>query len=92
LYTSVLLVPILSNPTNGESESESFVTTEGQSASLSPGISTHLELRPDVYYCQTVAGLLMWGVLSDEKTGLSFVIAAGPRKRNHSRVRVPWST
>jgi hypothetical protein len=29
-------------------------------------------LRPDIYYCCTVAGLLMWGSLSDERTGLSF--------------------
>jgi hypothetical protein len=29
-------------------------------------------LRPDLYYCQTVAGLLMWGALSDARTGLSF--------------------
>jgi hypothetical protein len=29
-------------------------------------------LRPDVYCCQTVAGLLLWGALSDERTGLSF--------------------
>jgi hypothetical protein len=36
------------------------------------------------YYCQTVAGLLMWGALSDERTGLSFTIAAGPRQRSHS--------
>jgi hypothetical protein len=38
--------------------------------------------RPDFYYCQTVAGLL-WGFLSDERTGLSFIIAAGLRKRSH---------
>jgi hypothetical protein len=31
----------------------------------------------------------MWGALFDEKTGLSFVIAAGSRQRSHSRVRVP---
>jgi hypothetical protein len=37
-------------------------------------------LRPDFYYCQTVAGLLMWGALSDERTGLLFTIAAGPRQ------------
>jgi hypothetical protein len=30
----------------------------------------------------------MWGALSDGSTGLSFTIAAGPRQRNHSRVRV----
>jgi hypothetical protein len=28
--------------------------------------------------------------LSDERTGLSFTIAAGPRQRSHFRVRVPW--
>jgi hypothetical protein len=32
----------------------------------------------------------MWGgALSDERTGLSFIIAAGPRQASHSRVRVP---
>jgi hypothetical protein len=48
--------------------------------------------RPDLYYCQTVAGLLMCGALSDEMTGLSFAIAAGTRQRSHSRVRVPWNS
>jgi hypothetical protein len=49
-------------------------------------------LRPDFYYCLTVAGLLIWGVLSDESTGLSFTIAVGPRQRSHSWVRVPWDS
>jgi hypothetical protein len=31
----------------------------------------------------------MWGALSDERTGLPFTIAAGPRHRSHSCVRVP---
>jgi hypothetical protein len=44
--------------------------------------------RPDFSYCQTVAGLLVWGALSDERADLSFTIAAGPRQRSHSRVRV----
>jgi hypothetical protein len=30
--------------------------------------------------------------LSDERTGLSFTIAAGHRQRSHSRVRVPWDS
>jgi hypothetical protein len=34
----------------------------------------------------------MWGALSDERTGLSFTIAAGPSQRSHSRVRVPWDS
>jgi hypothetical protein len=29
----------------------------------------------------------MWGALSDERTGLSFTVAAGPRQRSRSRVR-----
>jgi hypothetical protein len=32
----------------------------------------------------------MWGALSDERAGLSLTIAAGPRPRSHSWVRVPW--
>jgi hypothetical protein len=52
-------------------ESESYVTTDGQPASLSWNKAPIWGLRPDFYYCQTVAGLLMWGALSDERTGLS---------------------
>jgi hypothetical protein len=40
----------------------------------------------------TVAGLLIWGALSDERTGLSFTNAPGRRQRSHSRVRVPWDS
>jgi hypothetical protein len=70
-------------------ESESYVTTDGQSASLSWMKAPTWGLRPDLYYCLTVAGLLIWGALSHERTGLSFTIAAGPRQRSHFRVRVP---
>jgi hypothetical protein len=66
-------------------ESESYVTTDGQSASLSWRKAPIWGLRPDFYYCPTVADLLMWGALSDEKTGLSFTIADGARQRSHSR-------
>jgi hypothetical protein len=40
--------------------------------------------RPDFYYSQTAADLLIWGTLSDERTGVSFKIAAGPRQRSHT--------
>jgi hypothetical protein len=43
-----------------ESESDSYVTTD----SLSWNEAPIWGLRLDPYYCQTVAGLLMWGVLS----------------------------
>jgi hypothetical protein len=67
------------------------ITTDGQSASLSWNKAPIWGLRPDFYYCQTVAGL-MWGALSDERTGLSFAIAASPRQHGHSRVRVSWDS
>jgi hypothetical protein len=31
-------------------------------------------LRPDFYYCQTVAVLLIWGARSDDRTCLSFTV------------------
>jgi hypothetical protein len=72
-----------------QSESESYVTTDGESASLSWNKASVWVLRPDLYYYQSVASLLMWEALSDQRTGLSFTIAAGLRQHNHSQVRVP---
>jgi hypothetical protein len=68
-------------------ESESYATTDSQSASLSWNKAPIWGLRQDFYYCQTVASLLMWGDLSDERMGVSFTIAAGARQRSHSRTR-----
>jgi hypothetical protein len=70
-------------------ESESYVTTDSQSASVSWNKAPIRGLRPDFYCRRTVAGLFMWGALSDERTGLSFTIAAGPSQRSHSLVRAP---
>jgi hypothetical protein len=78
--------------TLAESEPESYVTTNGQSASLSWNKGPIWGLRPDFYYRRTVASLLIWGALSDERTGLSFTIAAGSSQRSHSRVRAPWDS
>jgi hypothetical protein len=64
-------------------ESESYVTTDGQSASLSWNKAPIWGLRPGFYYCQTVTGLLMWGALSDERADLSFIIASSPRQHSH---------
>jgi hypothetical protein len=44
---------------------------------------------PNIYYCLTVSVLFLWGALSDERAGLSFVYAAGPCQSSLSRVRVP---
>jgi hypothetical protein len=40
-------------------------------------------------YLLTIAGLLTWGTLSDERTGVSLNVTAGPRHRIFSRARVP---
>jgi hypothetical protein len=73
-------------------ESKSYVTTDGQSASLSWPKAPIWDLRPDFYYSQTVERLLMWDAISDEKMGLSFAVVAGPRQRIHSWVPVPWDS
>jgi hypothetical protein len=70
--------------------SQLFKVKVKPSASLSWNEAPIWGLWPDFYYCQTVAGLLMWGALSDERAGLSFTIAAGLHQRSHCRVRVPW--
>jgi hypothetical protein len=75
-----------------ESESESYITTDGQPASLSCTKALIWGIRPDIYSCQTVAGLLMWSAVSVERTGLSFTVAPGPRQRSHFRVQVPWDS
>jgi hypothetical protein len=74
-------------------KSESYITTDGQSASLSWNKASVWGLWLDFYYCQTFVGMSMWGALSDERTGLPFTIAPGPRRYSHFRFRVlcyPW--
>jgi hypothetical protein len=61
---------------------------DGQSASLSWFQVPICGPRPDFLFL-SLAALLVWGALSDERTGLSFAIAAGPYQRSDSRVRVP---
>jgi hypothetical protein len=68
LFVSVLKDAFLTNPIESESE---LCYDRRQSSSLSLNKAPIWGLRPDFYYCQTVAGLLMSGALSDERTGLS---------------------
>jgi hypothetical protein len=55
------------------SSSQSYVRTEGQSASVSWCQAPIWDLRPE-FFCLTVAGLLMLGALSDGRSGLSFTM------------------
>jgi hypothetical protein len=59
---------------------------------VSLGIKHPSGAYDQIFISQTAVGLLMWGALSDERTGLSLTIAAGPRQLSHSRVRVPWDS
>jgi hypothetical protein len=64
--------PLLHTHYSGQSQSKLMLRPTVQSTSLSWNKAHIGGLRPDLYYCQTVAGLLMWGALSAERTGLSF--------------------
>jgi hypothetical protein len=73
-----------------QSQSQSHIATDGQSVSKS--------------WCQAPSGahdqifitrwqlrsFFLWGALSDERTGLSFVYTAGLCQRSLSLFRVPW--
>jgi hypothetical protein len=67
---------------------ESYVITDSQPARIKHTSGAY----DQIFISQSAAGLLMWGVLSDERTGLSFTIAAGPRQRSHFLVRVQWDS
>jgi hypothetical protein len=62
------------NSNSSQSQGQNYVTADGQSASLSWFQAHVWDLRPDFYFCLTAADLLMWGALSDERTGLSFTM------------------
>jgi hypothetical protein len=73
------------------SESESYVTTDGQPDGL--GIKHPFGAYDQIFItCVTVMVLFLWGALSDERMGLSFVYAAGHCQRSLSLVRVPWDS
>jgi hypothetical protein len=61
-----------------QSQNQSYITIDGQSASLSWNKAPILGLRPDLYYCPTVASLLIWDAPSDERAGLWFTFACRP--------------
>jgi hypothetical protein len=60
------------------------------SQSVSFGVEPHLWLMTGYLLLFDSYGLVLWGALSEERTGLSFIYATGPRQRSLSRVRVPW--
>jgi hypothetical protein len=45
--------------------------------------------RPVILFSNWTFAVIVLNIHSDERMGLSFTIAAGPRQRTHSQVRVP---
>jgi hypothetical protein len=62
------------------------------SQSVSLGIEPIRGSWPDTYFSLTITVLFLWGALSDERMGLFFVYAAGPRQCSLSLVRVLWDS
>jgi hypothetical protein len=67
---------------------QSYVTTDGQSASLPWNKAPICGPKARSFLLSDSSGLLEWGRFSDERTGLPFTVAAGPRQRNHFWVLV----
>jgi hypothetical protein len=84
----LLRINLLKSKSESESESESYVMTDSLSWKNAPIWG----LWPDLYYCQTVVCLLMWGAVSDKRMDLSFTTVAGPRQCSHPQIRVPWDS
>jgi hypothetical protein len=72
------------------SQSQSHIATDGQSASKSWCRAPSGAYDQIFIAIWQLRSCILWGALSDERTGLYFVYAAGPCQRSLSRVRVPW--
>jgi hypothetical protein len=68
---------------------QSHFTTGGLPPISSSWRQTPCNPRPVFFFNWTLPVIVLCNILSDERTGLSFTIAAGPRHCSHSRVRVP---
>jgi hypothetical protein len=90
-------MPTLQNSTEFSSLSLVKVTSrltvsQSVSQSVSLGVEPHLGLMTRYLLLFDSYRLVLWGTLSNERAGLSFVYAADPCQRTLSRVRVPWDS
>jgi hypothetical protein len=86
------LIPFLSflRLSTQEIQSQSHIATGDQSVSKSWYRAPSWGPWPDIYCSSTVTVLFLFGALSDERMGLSFIYTAGPCQRSVSWVLVPW--
>jgi hypothetical protein len=73
-----------------QSQSQSYFTTGGLRPISSSWWQVPWDSRHSNFIFQlALAVIVLCNILSDERIGLSFAIAAGPRQRSHSQVRAP---
>jgi hypothetical protein len=82
----------LSNQVKSSQVKDKVTMRLAVSQSVSLGDEPHLGLMTRYLLPFYSYGLALWGALSDERTGLSFLYAASPRQRSLFRVRVPWDS
>jgi hypothetical protein len=70
-------------------QSQSYFTTDGLPPISSSWHRAPCESRPDFFFQLNTCSYIPYVTSSDERMGLLFTIAAGPRQRIHSQVRVP---
>jgi hypothetical protein len=70
-------------------QSQSHIATDGQSVSKSWRPGAHAQIFITFWQLRSC---FLWGPLSDERTDLSFVYAAGPCQRSLSWIWVLWDS
>jgi hypothetical protein len=90
LMSRRLDVCILAPVSSAQSQSQSYIATDGQSIISKSWCRAPSGAHDEIFIIVLQLPLFSCGALSEERTGLSFVYTAGPRQRSLSRVRVPW--
>jgi hypothetical protein len=79
-------------PTELSIKSKSHCHWRSVSQSVSQSVLVSSPIWGSFITALQLRSLFLWGALSDERTGLSFTIAASARQRSLSWVRVPWDS
>jgi hypothetical protein len=87
------MISVRSGEIDRLSQSQSYFTTGGLPPISSSWRRAPWNSRPDFFFSiEHLRPQSLYNILSEERMGLSFIIAAGPHQSIHSRVRVPWDS